>query len=71
MGSMSPKAGTPVTRFLTPDEERALIDRWSADGDADALDRLVAAHRPLVRALRPAAAASAPSPLLIFPLTKW
>ena len=48
MGSMSPKPGSPVTKLLSPEEERALIGRWSAARDPAALDRLVAAHRPLV-----------------------
>jgi len=40
--------GAPVTKMLGPDEEKALIGRWTGTRDPAALDRLVAAHRPLV-----------------------
>lgn len=44
---MSVVSRSPV-RFLTEEEERDLLERWTQSKDPRALDRLIDSHRPLV-----------------------
>jgi len=48
MGTMSSRSKRSATRLLHAAEERYLIGRWLGAREQEALDALVAAHRPLV-----------------------